>query len=297
MNVNIRNYYAKDAQDIAEINFLFNLAYQYNGDYKPENIFCAEIDNRVVATGYLEPTESCEYLDKEGKDSNYVHRFILETDSHGYEQLEQEIFERILDRATQIKKSYPHKKIQISHACEHTDLESIDFLFSKGFYHSLNYFIMKRDLTLPMPEYSLNHEIEIKRWAMGTEAEKELYLQAEEDSSGESWSKARLNWFMAGSEWDTITAFHHGKPISSCMTWGISSDRSATEQIFTHPDWRRKGVARATIIETMRFLRDEKQKNEATLGVVGSNQAAIRLYKSLGYELIDIHLLMVKDIV
>lgn len=37
-------------------------------------------------------------------------------------------------------------------------------------------------------------------------------------------------------------------------------------------------------------------KSEATLGVVGGNHAAIRLYKSLGYELIDIHLLMVKDI-
>ncbi|MGM1048041.1 MAG: hypothetical protein ACQEXX_18125 [Bacillota bacterium] len=56
-------------------------------------------------------------------------------------------------------------------------------------------------------------------------------------------------------------------------------------------------MARAIIIKTMKFLRDEKQKSEATLGVVGSNQAAIRLYKSLGYELIDIHLLMVKDIV
>ncbi|WP_425298578.1 GNAT family N-acetyltransferase [Paenibacillus uliginis] len=72
---------------------------------------------------------------------------------------------------------------------------------------------------------------------------------------------------------------------------------ASTDFGFEPPDWRRQGVARATIIETMKFLRDEKQKSETSLGVVGSNQAAIRLYKSLGYELIDIHLLMVKDIV
>ncbi len=129
---------------------------------------------------------------------------------------------------------------------------------------------------------------------METDEERELYLQAEKNGfDEESWSIARLNWFMGGSEWDTITAFCHGKPVSSCMTWGISSERSTTEQIFTHPDWRRQGIAKGTIIETLKFLRDKKQKSEATLGVIGSSHGAIRLYKSLGYELIDIHMLMV----
>lgn len=50
------------------------------------------------------------------------------------------------------------------------------------------------------------------------------------------------------------------------------------------------------MLEALHFLRDHKQKTEATLGVDGSNQAAIQVYKSLGYELIDIHIVMVKDI-
>lgn len=295
--INIRNYISQDASDISKFNFMFNLSYQYNADFISENIFCAERNNQIVAAGHLEPTDSCEYLIKDGKDSNYIHRFLFDTDSNGYEAVERDIFDRLVDRAYQISQLYTDKRIQIGHVCSHEDFQAVDFLLSKGFYHSLNYLIMKRDLTEPLPDYELNQEIEIKRWAMETPEEREVYLQSEKDSSdGESWSIDRLNWFRAGSEWDTITAFYDGKPISSCMTWGLSHERSATEQIFTHPDWRKQGIARGTIIETLKFLRDKKQKTEATLGVVGNNHAAINLYKSLGYKLIDIHLLMVKDI-
>lgn len=297
MNVTIRNYRPSDAETIGNLNVLFQLSYQYNADFKPDNIFCAEIDGQVVAAGHLEPTESCEYLDNEERDSSYVHRFAFDTASNGHDEVEMEIFHRLITRAQEVKRAYPNKRIQVSHACPREDLGMIDFLLSQGFYHSLNYLIMKRDLTAPLPEYGRVEGIEIKRWAMETAEEQARYLQAEKDASDrESWSLARLNWFQGGPEWDTITAFHEGKPVSSCMTWGISSERSATEQIFTHPDWRRRGIARGTIIETLKFLRDEKGKSEATLGVVGGNHAAIRLYKSLGYELIDIHLLMVKDI-
>ncbi|TXK80675.1 GNAT family N-acetyltransferase [Paenibacillus sp. N3.4] len=297
MNTVIRNYRSEDANDIGKISFLNQVSYQYNKDFIAQNIFCAELNGRIVACGHLEPTDSCEYLNKQGRDDDYKHRFIIDTDSDENEPLETEIFNSILLRANEIRQEYSSKQIQISKTCSHDDLESIDFLLSNGFYHSLNYLIMKRDLTKPLPDYSLHNKIEIKRWTMDTESDKELYLQAEKDASeGESWSKAKLNWFKSGPQWDTFTAFYQGKPISSCMTWGISSERSATEQIFTHPMWRRQGVAKRTIVEALRFLRDEKDKKEATLGVVGSNQAAINLYKSLGYKLIDIHLLMVKDI-
>lgn len=45
MNVTIRNYRPSDAEAIGNLNFLFQLSYQYNADFKPDNIFCAEIDS------------------------------------------------------------------------------------------------------------------------------------------------------------------------------------------------------------------------------------------------------------
>lgn len=297
MTHSIRNYTKEDAQSIGAYNFMFKLAYQYNKDFLPENIFCAELNGQVVASGHLEPTDSCEYLDKKGKGSDYIHRFIFDLDSNDHPQLEIEIFNRILERSREIANAYPNKRIQIGHTCSHEDMETMDYLLEHRFYHSLSYLIMKRDLNEPLPTIHMRSDIEIKRWVMGTEAEKQQYLQAEKESSdGESWSLNKLNWFKAGSEWDTFTAFHNGDPVASCMTWGLSDERSATEQIFTHPKWRKQGIAKATIVETLKFLRDHKHKKVATLGVVGSNHAAINLYKSLGYQLFDIHMLMVKDI-
>ncbi|MCR8643432.1 GNAT family N-acetyltransferase [Paenibacillus sp. N1-5-1-14] len=255
------------------------------------------MNGQVVASGHLEPTDTCYYLENEGKDSNYAHRFTLDTDSVGHEEAELKIFERLMERAAEISRSYPDKRIQVGCHCDYQDLEQINYLLSKGFHHAWNYFILKRDLTQPLPTFAPIEGIEIKRWAMETHSEREQYLQAEKVSSdGETWSMARLVWYMHGPEWDTFTAFHGDQPISSCMTWGISEERSATEQIFTHPDYRKQGIAKRTIVEAMKFLRDEKKRTEATLGVVGNNQPAINLYKSLGYELIDVHLLMVKDI-
>jgi len=293
----IRNYENKDAQDIAAFHFLFHLAYLYNADYRPENMFCAELDGKVVASGHLEPTDSCEYLDREGQAPAYVHRFLFDIASAGHEEAEAALFARIVDRAHQIKRAYPAKRLQIGHACARDDLQQIDFLLSQGFYHELSYFIMRRDLTKPLPEPAVPDGIAIRRWAMDTEQEQALYLQAEKaGGSGESWSQARLNWFRGGPEWDTFTAFAGGEPVGSCMTWGLGEERSATEQIFTHPAWRRKGVAQAVIVEALQFLRDHRHKKEATLGVVAGNAPALALYKALGYELIDIHVLMVKEL-
>lgn len=71
MESTIRHYQSKDAEDISEFNLINSLAYRFNADFKSENIFCAEVGNQVVASGHLEPMESCEYLEREGKGDPY----------------------------------------------------------------------------------------------------------------------------------------------------------------------------------------------------------------------------------
>ncbi|WP_419715122.1 GNAT family N-acetyltransferase [Heyndrickxia oleronia] len=44
---------------------------------------------------------------------------------------------------------------------------------------------------------------------------------------------------------------------------GIGKERSATENIFVLPEWRRKGIAKAVITEALKFLKN-KGKSEAT---------------------------------
>lgn len=123
---------------------------------------------------------------------------------------------------------------------------------------------------------------------MTTQAEQEQYLAAEArgDDHGVSWSLNHLQWTKSGGEWDAFTVFHENEIIGSVMTWGLGEERSATENIFVVPEWRRKGIAIAFITEALKFLKD-KGKKQATLGVFGDNGKAIALYKSLGYKMVD----------
>ncbi|HSJ29462.1 MAG TPA: GNAT family N-acetyltransferase, partial [Acidimicrobiia bacterium] len=65
--------------------------------------------------------------------------------------------------------------------------------------------------------------------------------------------------------------------------------RGWTENISTHRDWRRRGVAKALICESMRELK-ARGMTEAALGVHTENpNGAFALYESLGYEVRERH--------
>lgn len=64
--------------------------------------------------------------------------------------------------------------------------------------------------------------------------------------------------------------------------------RGWTENISTVRRWRRRGVARALICESLRQLRDERGMAEAALGVhVENPNGAFGLYESLGYRVVQ----------
>lgn len=74
------------------------------------------------------------------------------------------------------------------------------------------------------------------------------------------------------------------KVVSSVTVWGIGDGRSATENIFTIPDYRHKNIARETIAASLRYLK-ELGETQATLSVVGENIPALSLYLGVGYHL------------
>lgn len=68
--------------------------------------------------------------------------------------------------------------------------------------------------------------------------------------------------------------------------------RGWTEFISTGREWRRQGVARALIVESLRELRD-RGLTEAALGVHTENpNGAFELYTALGYEQVTLHTTM-----
>jgi mycothiol synthase len=66
--------------------------------------------------------------------------------------------------------------------------------------------------------------------------------------------------------------------------------RGWTENISTIRRWRKRGVARALICESLRQLRDERGMTEAALGVhVENPNGAFALYESLDYRVVQMY--------
>jgi|GEM_PF-719053 ribosomal protein S18 acetylase RimI-like enzyme len=286
----IRNYSIEDAEKIGDFDKVLELSYRYNGDFKPENIFCAvNEEGAILGVGHLEPHSTWGLITREDMPSDYIYQLwvdiVLNSEHEPSEGVKDGLMKALLLRASEIKRTYINKKIRLIKHITADNNGDIDFFLTKGFAAYSSILVMKRDLTEDIPDVSNAEGIKVINWKMATEDEIKQYLEADARSnSGVCWSLNLLTWYSFSPEWDTFTAFSGNEVIGSTMTWMITEERSATENIFVVPEWRNKGVARLVITEALKFLRN-KGKKMATLAVYGSNKPAIALYKSLGYRM------------
>ncbi len=286
----IRNFSIEDADKIGSFDKTLELSYRYNADFKSENIFCAVNEQGdVLGAGHLEPHDTWPLITKEGMPSDYIYKLWLGISlNSGLEppdSVREGLLEALLARADELKKMHPGRKIRLIRHIESDDHAEIDYLLSKGFAAYNTVLVMKRDLTEEIPDVPAVDGINVINWKMASEEEKKQYHEADvKANKGVCWSLNLLRWFSFGPEWATFTAFSGDKAIGSTMTWMITDERSATENIFVVPEWRRKGVAKLVITEALKHLKN-KGKKIATLGVYGDNKPALALYKSLGYEM------------
>lgn len=291
----IRNYSLEDATKIGKFDKVLELSYRYNGDFKLENIFCAtNAQGDILGVGHLEPHETWLLIGKEDMPSDFTYKLrlsiSLNSELEPSESVKDELMKALLTRGNELKKIHQDKKIRIIKYINSDDNAEIDYFLSKGFVAYNNNLVMKRDLTDEIPDVPNAEGIDIINWKMATEEEKKQYLEAEAKSnSGVCWSLNQLIWYSFGPEWNTFTALSENKVIGSTMTWMITDERSATENIFVIPEWRKKGVAKLVITEALKFLKN-RGKKIATLSVFGDNKPAIALYKSLGYKMYFINI-------
>ena len=90
-----------------------------------------------------------------------------------------------------------------------------------------------------------------------------------------------------------MTAFDENEIVGSVtIYWDAAISQQTekkagyTEYIFVRSKWRKRGIARFLIAESLAFLKDY-DREAAFLAVKASNQHALDLYYRLGYQLID----------
>ncbi len=73
-----------------------------------------------------------------------------------------------------------------------------------------------------------------------------------------------------------------GEPLAFCLAWSVADELHLLDMA-SHPAHRRQGHARALLSELLSYARRE-QKRLLLLEVRQSNEPAIRLYRSAGFE-------------
>ncbi|WP_160687615.1 GNAT family N-acetyltransferase [Clostridium sp. C2-6-12] len=287
----IRNYCNDDADKIGSFDKVAELSYRYKGDFKPANIFCAvNSENEILGVADLEPHISWTPIEENSQNQDYIYRLCvnirINPSYEAHKNLRSSLMDVILDRAKQIKKDYPGKKIRVIRYISADNNEEMDLFISKGFIAYRNSLVMKRDLTEEIKPCDSSPEFRIVNWKMETADEVKSYVETDAKcNDGAAWNFDTVSWMRYSPEWATFAAFSKDNEfLGGVMTYLITEERSATENIFVLPEWRRKGVAKAFITEALKYLKNNG-KTMATLCTDGDNKPAINLYKSLGYRM------------
>ena len=91
---------------------------------------------------------------------------------------------------------------------------------------------------------------------------------------------ARLWPYRQGLDW--VAKARDGSFAAFCLTWLDRENRvGELEPVGTHPDHRRRGLARAVCIAAMRALRDAGAETAVVLSATGEARA---LYRAIGFQ-------------
>jgi len=194
------------------------------------------------------------------------------------------LLERIIQRGREIKVEENRERAAIGATYFAQGKASIDYLKARGFTHFETSLAMRKVfLDYSASASHVDGGIDIKPWKMELREEKVAYLAARETAFGYPLGRLDLLEHFTQSElWQNgtcFTAFSDRKIIGSVMALA----NGLLDYVFVLPEWRGRGIARALVLEALKFLQ-ERDHTQAWLEVLSHNEAAVRLYRSLGFE-------------
>jgi ribosomal-protein-alanine N-acetyltransferase len=120
------------------------------------------------------------------------------------------------------------------------------------------------------------------RFADATVLDVDEVLEIERKSFGSPWPRETFERELENAQSRFVTARAGGGAMAGFAIYWIAGGELHLLNLAIHPDWRRKGIARA-MMERLAAEGGSKGCDLASLEVRKSNQAAVRLYLSLGW--------------
>ena len=167
-----------------------------------------------------------------------------------------------------------------------------------GFEITQTYALMTRSLEVPIPDWPLPAGLEFKP-VTNADARRvwEADQEASRDHEGFSVSGDNFGEFVNSPTFDAAlwkVAFEGDEIVGQVLNYidtaensDLDRRRGWTEWISVQRPWRKRGVAKAAIVESMRMLKDMGM-TEAALTVHTTNlTGAYQLYEGLGYRVVE----------
>ncbi len=187
------------------------------------------------------------------------------------------------------------KGVRIAFWVETSDDERTSLLEELG-YEDLGVYEHNRirPLDIPIPEYQLPDGYSIRHVSLPEDYEKYRDVVGSVFSHcGEYMTKRAAIKYSEASYWHEgldLVAVAPDESFAAFTTVRLDSASGIAEfePVGTHPDHRKRGLARAVIIEGLKRLEDYNLTMTCIPGAA-PNEGATRLYDSLGFTRVDVH--------
>lgn len=284
----IRGYREEDLEGIKELDFMMWLCIQWNGTYHKEDAFVAVDDNNhVIGVAALYYDGTFYYIEENREDIPlYKMQFEIriEEGCENQDQVRRELLGALKKRFKEYKEKYPDKRMAMRCWMENDDVESMKFYLGEGFSGSDIIWVMGFDLTGTIPQYEIPQGITISEENFSRLTVKDYQEADERGNDGVQNSEDEFRFRLQGDSTKVFTAKDGDKVVSANIVWGIGDGQSATENVFTVPEYRHRNIGRSTLSYALNYLKGNGQ-TLATLSCKGDNLPAINMYLSMGYEL------------
>lgn len=243
-------------------------------------------------------------------DGNRIYRHIIRVLPNGWQEpILEELLRFAERRLYQLARRHPsHLPKYYATGVANSDPDQMNFLRRHG-YHPVRYFFeMARPLSLPIADLQLPEGIELRQ---AKPQEYRTILAALDEAFRDHWghvplSESEIQWWMESPQFQPHlwkVAWDGDEVVGMVLNFIDENEnkrfkrkRGYTEDICVRQPWRRRGIARTLIAQSLKEL-IARGMDEAALGVDTNNpNGALSLYQSLGYDVIKQHTSLRKEL-
>ncbi|WNS41109.1 GNAT family N-acetyltransferase [Paenibacillus sp. MMS20-IR301] len=250
-----------------------------------ENVICAFEGDTMVAKGQLGIFNVVPPGRLPGsKHKIFVNLKTLPERANDIELLDS-VYAPLLERAQTLKSILPQEYGTILCTGNNAAEVSSHVYFEQhlGFLPHSRMYMLRRDLNEPMPVHHLEEGLELTFAQLDSPEERLAYLELDTEIWPDTaLGMERLLEHQEHSLWTSIVVRDAGVVAGSLMVWK-EEHGGIIEDVFVREPWRRRGIAKALLARALQYLKEHRLE-QAQLIAMATNDSALSLYESVGFE-------------